>query len=619
MGIVFSLLTGLVVLALPIVVIAALVSRVNRSGEDDEPADDGIGTVRRLFLYGMAAVSLALAASGLALLLGGAIDALFGDLVVAESDTELAVSLSLTVVGLPAWLVFAWLAQRSLDSHPVEARSTTRWWYLALARGVALIVASVFAIAVGRQIVAAADFNGSHWGWFLVASAVWGAHQFEATHRRPPSTATQSIDRIYRAFATGFGLAVLATGLVMVVTEASLQLYDAVLRPTIFDEGQWDRTLRWGVVQSVVGFVVWWWHWIRGLRHEVTTMSWHVVVFLFGILSGLAVAVTTAAAVLYLTLEWALGIATRDAAEHFADAADAFGPFLVGLAALVYHRLVLAERADAVVRSDPERVYRYLVAAAGLLALAGALASSIALALDALLPTGDVIRDAEWWRNDLAVTLTLFAVGAPLWIRYWFASQRVAGSVGVRDELSSGGSSAADATAERHALPRRVFLFAIFGVGVLVLLVNLAILLFQVFDALLEGTFSASTVRDVRWSVALLVSAGAVSAYYWLVLRDDQAAAPVPFAAPPATALREAVIVGPQSALVALRRPLEDAGVRVRAWRRTDADPESDAAEWDEAAVGILLERLRVSEHARVMVLLGTDGSVEVVPFEVQA
>lgn len=300
MDLIFALVSVALTLALPIAVVVLLVARFNRArAEEDEPDEPGIGTVRRLFLYGLAAVSLALAATGVALLLGGLLGALFGDLVVADSDTRLAVALSLTVVGLPAWFVFMWLAQRSVQAYPVEARTDARWFYLAGVRAVAFVVAVVFAISVGRALLRTEEFDAGDWGWFLVASAVWAVHQLEAARHPVRARAVASIDRAYRAFGAAFSLAVLALGVAVVVTEALSMVYDAAFRPTLVQVGPWDRALREGLVQALVGGVAWWWSWLRapgGLRAETRTTSWHVVVFLFGILAGLAAAVIAAAA-----------------------------------------------------------------------------------------------------------------------------------------------------------------------------------------------------------------------------------------------------------------------------------------------------------------------------------
>src|SRR5690606_29630399 len=103
---------------------------------------------------------------------------------------------------------------------------------------------------------------------------------------------------------------------------------------------------------------------------------------------------------------------------------------------------VLEERHADIASNDPARLYRYLVAAAGLVAISGAVASAFALAIDGFLPARELTRPGDWWRDQLAATLTLAIVGAPLWWLAWSAAQRAVAREG--DE-------------ERGALPRRAY------------------------------------------------------------------------------------------------------------------------------------------------------------------
>ena len=603
MAIVVSLLAVAAGLGGPVLLVVLLAAGLARArAEDPEPPDPGIGTVRRLFLYALAFVSLILAATGVALLLAGMLDGLFGELLIAESDTELATALSLTVVGLPAWLIFALIAQRSVQRQPVEAYSIARWMYLSGARAVFLAVAVFFAVEVGTFLLGVDDFEGVPWAWFVVGLAVWGGHQAAAAGQPAPSGATRYIDRLYLGFGAVLGLYVLGFGLGRLMVEPGLQAYDALFREALVRDSAWTEGLRQAGVQAVVGAVAWWWHWHARLRSEARTIAWRIVVFIFGVLAGLTLAVVSAAGLLFLVLEWLIDYVPTTATAHFVDAVPAIAGLVLGLGAWVYHRTVLAERAAVEARrGDVERSYEYLVAAAGLLTLAGGLTWVFAVAVDGLLPV-EFVRDSNWWRGDLAMMLTLLAVGAPLWARYWFATQRVAEA-----ETPEGAD-------ERDSLARRVFIFVIFGVAVLVVLVNLAILLFQVFDAVLEGTFSAETIRDVRWSLALLFTAGATSGYYWLVLRDDQARdAPVPSAGPGAATpapmvLREAVVIAPAATGSAIADALRERGVRVRRYDRTDIAgvPAQD--------LSALLERIALVEAASAVLLVEASGEARILP-----
>ncbi len=113
-------------------IIAAIVAATRRSGDGDE-AEPRIGSVRRLFLYGLAFIALMLAATGLSLLLGGLFDAAGGESVIAESKTALALGLSLTLVGGGAISMPLRSGASAIPAKPrrvphVEAGAHARMW-----------------------------------------------------------------------------------------------------------------------------------------------------------------------------------------------------------------------------------------------------------------------------------------------------------------------------------------------------------------------------------------------------------------------------------------------------------------------------------------------------------
>ena len=82
---------GLIPLLVLGLVVWGIVALVRRGHEGDEKADPGIGTVRRLFIYGFALLGVVLSAWGLSLLVAGLLDAVAsGADVIAEEDTGVA-------------------------------------------------------------------------------------------------------------------------------------------------------------------------------------------------------------------------------------------------------------------------------------------------------------------------------------------------------------------------------------------------------------------------------------------------------------------------------------------------------------------------------------------------
>ena len=599
------------IVLLPLLLIGGVIYAVvvaRRPGSDDEEVEPGIGTPRRLFIYGLALVGLAIGAQGLSMLIGGALDALAGDTVIADSDTEFARGLAFTLVGTPAWVIF-WLAgKRSLRSHPVEQRSQARRGYSALVRAAALLFVVFNAVPIGEWLLRVEPFEGGPLGFALVWGGVWAFHSRAAALESAPTTATRLLDRLYVYFAALVGLAMLGPGLARLLQEALQVAYDALFRSPVVGSGArlWSEAGRSALTVVAIGGVVWWWHWLRAALRDQPSTLWRAYVFLFGVLGGLTVAVVASTVLLHGVLQWLFGVpSARVAAAHFDFLPATIAALVVGAGSWGYHSATLRERLTTAVaeRTGSERVYRYLVATAGLATLAAGLVALFAVTIDAAVPdAAGTLRSAGWWRNQLVLGVTLLTIGTPLWARYWFDAQlRVA----------------AGATGERSALSRRSLIFGVFGVAVMVALVNLTILLFQLFNAALQDGVSAQTVQDIRWSVALLLTAGAISVYYWLVLREDQRAlaaeAPQPAAAAPRPKQVVLLVAGSGEALAReLERRL---GARVRIWRRLDG-PEPGAALSD-AQVEALEGRVAAAAGDRVAVIVGATGEVEVVPYEV--
>ena len=597
-GIVF----GLLFLAVPIAVIGGIVAAVmavRRRDDDDGEAEPGIGTVRRLFYYGIAFLALIFVGVGLAMLIGGVLDGAFGDLVIQSSDTQLAIALAFTVVGTPAWLIFALLAQRSVQQHDVERRSQARRLYFTLARGLALSIAMVAATMIGRFLLGVDDFNGDPWGWFLAWGGIWILHDRLAASEPPPTRTTQLLDRLYLYYAAVIGLGTLISGAVGALSVPLSSAYDQLFRESLVSRA-WTEEVRGALVLVVVGGAVWGWHWLRQLvRRDAGATLWYTYLFIVGVTVAVAMTVGALGTLLYSVLQWWFGDASSEsAADHFASAPGMLALIVVGGLSWGYHRAVLEEGSPEERWSEPERIYRYLVAAAGLLALAAGGVALIAGALDALAPrSGELLRTSEEWRNAIVLGVTLVIVGAPLWARYWTQIQR---EVGTRGDV------------ERSALPRRIFVFAVFGLAALVVLINLTVVLYQLFEGVLEGSLSSEFLRDTRYSVALVLVAGAVAMQYWLVLREDQRAAPEGAPTVVAPRPREVIVLAPAGIEGVLRELERIDGVRLRNWRRLDAP----VATLGDEQLAALRERLADAEGARFVLIVG-DNRFDLVPYEV--
>ena len=130
------------------------------------------------------------------------------------------------------------------------------------------------------------------------------------------------------------------------------------------------------------------------------------------------------------------------------------------------------------------------------------------------------------------------------------------------------------------------------------------VILFVVLRDLLERQLAGTVLHELRVAVALVVVAGGLSAYHWMVLRDDREAQPLRAGEP----RRHVLLVSPDgerlAATVAART-----GATVQTLRRVDVP----TGEFDADAVS---EAILASPHTRLLVTVDGDGAVDAIPYE---
>lgn len=585
---------GLLPLLLVIgVVIAVLVARGGSDGDSATTADDGHGTLRRVFVYSLVLLGAVLTASGLSGILRVGLESFGGSTLVSETDRGLALGLSLTVVGLPVWLLAWRTAQRDVGASPTERRSFGRRLYLAAVRAISLGVAVPYAVETGLWLVGEDPYGAAALARMVVWGLLWAYHERVASEVPFGGERTHRVDRVEVYLAAAAGFALLATSVGGLLAGSLGAIYERLVGVASLVGGGIGPELRTAAVGAVVGGALWGWHWSVVARRDAGSTGWFLHLFLVGVLSGTVTVVVSGSVVLHRLLAWSLGATDVDAARHFDVVPSAVAGLLVGIAIWGYHRAVLreaGEAGDAGGWSGPERIYRYLMTAAGMLTSAGGIATIVMVGLDLAVPGRTVVSAGGGPRDVIAVGLTLLLIGVPLWAWSWTVVQRQ-----VRTEPS-----------ERNALARRVLIFGAFGVAIVTTVVALSVLLFELFDAVLAGELAARLIEEQRWSIALLLTAGAVSVHYGLVLREDRMQAPAEEAA---VRLRQVVLVAPRADGIAdgLRGRLD---AEVTAWERRDVGDDEPAAVDVDAVLGSLTRQ----SAPRAMVIVEEDGTFRAIP-----
>jgi hypothetical protein len=213
--------------------------------------------------------------------------------------------------------------------------------------------------------------------------------------------------------------------------------------------------------------------------------------------------------------------------------------------------------------------------------VAGALTTLI-VAVFSVFGSEDVVSNGDSDVNIVIAAVTLLIVGAPLWAIAWNRAQHAF----AQNPEQEGSSS-----------PRRVYLFAVFGVGGAVAFGALIRLVFVLFEAVLGERSGGSVVDDIQIPIALLATMGAVAAYHWSIYKAERTIAePVMW--------RDVTMVWAGGDI---REIEERAHVRLRTIRRLDtADaPSADA----------VVEALEQAQGDQLVVVAGPNG-VQVIPVE---
>ena len=518
---VLVILRILIPVALIGLIVYGIVVWRRRSSElsQEDNTDTGIGTVRRLYFYVVAFVSLMMSASGLVMLIEFILDGIAGGAVLSGSNTGLAAGASLLIVGAPLWFFHWRYIRRVVAAQPAETRSVLRKLYIYITIAVASSFVIYTAFDLLNWIFRTEDFSG----YSLAAIIIWGAvrvyHWRIEEREGQPTPDTRAIRRLYIYLASLVGLVMLSIGVGRVFYFILLEGYNALASVSHLgsEPGLWRHALREMLALAIVGGATWALHWLYIARRDFDSRLRQVYLYIFAILGGVITTLTALGIIIHETLVWALdNYDAASAAEHFDFLPWSIAALAVGAALWAYHwhRVRLEAGMSAGTTLSARRAYTYILTAIGTGTLAAAIfmlgTSGVKIVLASF---GDVIVGADQWKGPLANIITLTVMGAPLWGYYWRNIERRTLDIGAD---------------ERQATSRRLFLFAALGIGVLALLGSVSTMLFMFLRDLLDASLSLGTLDDVTAPIAIIAAAAAFLPYYWAVYRDDQDAIPEP-------------------------------------------------------------------------------------------
>ena len=319
--------------------------------------------------------------------------------------------------------------------------------------------------------------------------------------------------RLFQLFAGLMGLGLLITG----AADALNFVWRALLesfgesRLTTVGVGWLERGLAGSLTGVLVGALIWrlnnlyWDNLLAKQPPEGRTALRRLYLYVATILSAV-VALIPVALLIKLGVLFLIG-AVDSGAINIDDITTPLGLLPVGVLAWRWHWVQVSAEAqrygDSRESEFVRRLYYYAVAATGLVLLWIGLVDLLRALLDFAVIGADSVEKG-FRASQLANGLSLIAVGAPVWSLHWRTAQRAA----VQDNETG--------RAERASWPRRLYLYGIALVGALLILFELArvvyrLLLWALGDPnadffgieTLDGLVRACTAA-VFWAVHLL-------------------------------------------------------------------------------------------------------------------
>jgi hypothetical protein len=543
-------------------------------------------TVRQLYIYAVAAATLAIAAVGAVNLLVLGIDriltAISGEGWIQDSGDwqrqRLSLYLPFVVIATPIWYLHWRMAQRAVrgDAAVVERRSLVRNLFLALVlviTGLQLLLGSLMSLT---ELAIAGPLGPHLQGYeresvvtslaiLIVGAAIWLFHlrAWVGDVRAETAETRESLPvPVYLYVASAVGLLVAIFG--------ARDLIDLAVDAVAGDRGVgrwWRDPLARGVAPLVTGGVIWALHWPLTARLRRVSSWWGRGEQGASLRRVYLVAIPTVTALIALVflaegvdgvVRWATDVPL---AWRETRATEIATPLLATLPPvglwLLHRRWLLAEPATSGVPTRPETVARLLGYAMALVGLALATAGGARLAGEAI----QALAGEDGWRRDIGWPLGMLIGGGTLWAWYWQQTRR---------------RLARDPEAEQAATSRRAYLLLVLGGAVVALVVGLAMTVYQVLQRTLGVSGTGRLASDIALPMGITLVTAAVAVYHALLLRRDLAVRPL--AEHEAGARVELVLTGPagadlDEAVVALRRALPEGYAIERRGREHPAPP----------------------------------------------
>ncbi len=487
-------------------------------------------TVRRLYFYLVALISLEVVLWGLINLLRSIIDQTVGG-----SADALAQALALIVVGVPIFLIHWLWIQRNSARDPEEKTAGLRAVFLyGILFGTLIPVIQNLLALIDRGFLQTLHLTAQRaivgglqtWPDNLIAILMNGivALYFWYVLRRewrdlPEPDNFVGTRALYRYLWVLYSLFMMILGAQQVLSFIFFlpsELLGDVGRETMIN----------GLALLVIGTPIWFYSW-RTIQSALSGMTERESNLRLGFLyllalGGVITVLTTTAMAIQIILARLLG--TRMALADFVHQIG--GPISVGLPLGVvwaYYGLWLNRHIEStgepVRQAGMKRPYFYILSALGLGGALIGVASLVQFMIDQLVGGAFVLNDTL--RSQLSSAISLIAAWLPLWLITWSSMQRQALAGGKAEKGISTETLQMMAEHARRSIIRRIYLYLALFAGVIGGMSSAVSLVFVLLQSLLSGHPGSDFVSTVLNDIQLLVWFSLLLIYHLLVMRQD--------------------------------------------------------------------------------------------------
>ncbi len=476
-------------------------------------------TVRRLYFYAVAFISLEVVLWGLISLLRS----IFNPKLVTNSAEALAQALALILVGVPIFLVHWLWAQRASARDEEEKTSSLRAVFLYGAQLGTLIPVVQNALALlNRLLLGAVKLSGERAMIggeqtlsdnliailmnLIIAAYFWNVLRFEWI-ALPEQTNFKDVRRLYRYLWLVYSLLMVIFG-----SQQVLRYIFYVPTQTIGVIGR--ETLVNGIALLVIGTPIWVFVWracqsARQDPMENESLLRLGVLYLLA-LSGVITVLATGGNLFYTIINRLLGdpISAPDLVQKLGGQLSLIIPFgaIWAYYGTCLTRQIAAEE-QPVQRAGKRRVYYYILSAIGLATSIIGVGLLISLIIDLALGLEPI--GGQVFRQNLSAAIAVLVVGLPLWLSTWRPMQAEALQAGDTGDHA------------RRSIIRKTYLYFAMFAGVIGGMGGAVGVVFELLQALLGGEVDSQFLYEVLNALQYMSLFVLVLLYHLLALRRD--------------------------------------------------------------------------------------------------